>query len=306
MIRHLRLTDLPRQLLPGGLQTEDLAQTRSELAAPTHHLTPLQLARWSLSSSKEQHPLAAVRNGTLGALALLHARNGPRAWEVAHLFGNGAAMEELQSVLEQSVAYIGSRGGERLFLRVLHRSPVQDVAQRAGFFPAYTEEVFSLNRPMFADTSLPPFHIRPPLPVDAYALFRLYNAALPSAARAAAGLTFDQWQDAREAAQGMAREYVWEKEGRIRGWVRFDQTGDVLSIEAMLHPEEGVSAPLLVGHAAHFAWGHARAVWIVPSFQPAIAHTLASRAWTPSGNYAVLIRSAAIPAEEPALMPARA
>ena len=306
MIRNLRFTDLPAQLLPGRLGGADLAQTRGDLGGGVHRLNPLDIARWSLSASNEQHPLALVRGGRLEAVALLHVRHGRRAWEVAHLFAADIDSVEILSLLEQAVAYVGSRGGERLFLRVPYRTPIQEVAQRAGFFPAFTEEAFTLNRPMSTQQHTPALELRPPLPADTHSLFRLYNAALPSSVRSAAGLTLDQWQDAREDARGVAREYVWENGGQVRGWVRLDQKGGTLTIDALLHPDEGAAASLLVGHVAHLARSHRRSIWVVPKFQPAVSSALHHWGWEPCNTHAVLIRSAAVRIEEPSLMPVQA
>jgi hypothetical protein len=306
MIRGLRFTDVARQLLPGHLGGGDFACTHAELGGLAHRLTPLEFARWSLSPSKEQHPLAVVRGGRVRALAFLRTRQGPKAWEVAHLFAGQPDLHEVGPLLDRAVSFVGSRGGERLFLRIDHHGPVQEIAKEAGFFPAFTEEVFRLNRPM-PGTALPPgLEMRPPLPADTHGLFRLYNASLPSSVRAASGLTLDQWRDARELGRGAVREYVWEADGRIRGWIRIDQSGRTLTVDALLHPDDGVSAPLLVEHAANLARGHARSVWLVPSYQPAIGRSLEQRGWRMDGAYTMLIRSAAVRIEERSLIRAQA
>ena len=142
MIRGLRLTDLPLQLLPGRLAGEDQACTHGELGNAARRLTRTELARWSLSASPRQLPLAAVHGGKIDAVGVLRTRQGPRSWEVAHLFVDGGCVDELTTLLERAVAHIGARGAERLFLRTPLESPVVQAAKRAGFFPAFTEEVF--------------------------------------------------------------------------------------------------------------------------------------------------------------------
>ncbi len=306
MIRQLRLSDVPSQLLPGRLGGQDLAYSHAELAAPAHQIGPIQLARWSLAASRARHALAAVRGGRLSAVSMLQARGGPKAWEVAHLYATGRGTEDLDDLLERSVSYVGSRGGERLFLRVEYRSPIQELAQRTGFVPAFTEEVFALGRPMTAETDPAAMMLRPPLPADGYGLFRLYNAALPSAVRAASGLTLEQWQDAREQPKGASREYIWEQNDQVRGWIRFDHKGDRVTIDAVLHPDESSAATTLTDVAGRMAWRHAAASWVVPSYQPSMSLALQHRGWKLQRTYAVLIRSAVRPVEEPAFMPARA
>jgi len=306
MIRDLRLLDLPRLLMPGSLGGEDLAYTRGEMDGGGHRVTPLEMARWSIASSKTQQPLAALRDARLAALAVLRARCGPRSWEVAHLFANDRMKEEVPELLERCVEHVGLCGGERLFIRVDYRSPLQEVARLAGFFPAFTEEVFSLRRSLRADDGAPSLDIRPPLPADTHGLFRLYNLALPTTVRAVSGLTLDQWQDSREALPSAGREYVWVHEDQVRGWLRLDHKGDALMIEALLHPDEGVMAPSIVEYAAHLARGHEKPSWIVPSYQQALSAALQYRGWTLQRTYSVLIRSVARSVPERAFMPAQA
>ena len=306
MIRGLRLTDLPLQLLPGRLAGEDQACTHGELGNAAHRLTRTELARWSLSASPRQLPLAAVHGSKLDAVGVLRTRQGPRSWEVAHLFVDGGCVDELTTLLEGAVAHIGARGAERLFLRTPLESPVVQAAKRAGFFPAFTEEVFALNRPMMVDPHSPPLLLRPLAPSDTVGLFWLYNRTQTASVRAAAGLTMDQWLDSREPCGNEVRDYVWERGGQLRGWVRFDGAGDVLTLDAALHPDEGAVAPRLVTYAARLAWGHKTPRWVVPSHQPAIGRALQQRGWQVRGSYAVLILPTALRVREPSLTFAQA
>jgi hypothetical protein len=306
VIRNLRLTDLPSLLLPGRLGGEDLTCTRGELGAEAHRISPAELARWSISTSEAQQPLVAIRGGKLEAVGLLRARQGPRSWEVAHLFNDGGHMDDVTMLLERAVAYVGSRGAERLFIRVPLDSPVQTAAKHAGFYLAFTEEVFALDQPMMVDPSSPALRLRPPLPTDTYDLFRLYNFTLPPAVRAAAGLTLDQWLDSREHSGNRVRDYVWEHDGQLRGWIRFDHTRDVLTLDAVLHPEESAAAPMLVTYAARLAWSHSMPLWVVPSYQPAIGRSLQQHGWQVRQTYAVLIRPAASRVLEPSFAPVQA
>jgi hypothetical protein len=293
MIRDLRLTDVPLQLLPGRLAGEDLAVTHDEIARARHRLSPLEIARWSVAPAKHERHLAATRHGRLEALAVLRPRRGPRAWEVAHLFAAHDGEQAVVDLLERSVGYVASQRGERLFVRVLEQSPMQRNAENAGFRAAYVEEVYSLPHPMVGDLHNVGMNIRPPLPVDGYGIFRLYNAALPATARAAIGLTLDQWQDAAEGRGGSAREYVWEHEGGVRGWVRLDQRGRSVTVDALLHPDDATTAPAFVSYVAQLAWGHRNPTWVVPAPQTALAQALVSRGWQRTRSYVVLARTVA-------------
>jgi len=283
MIRGLRLTDVALQLLPGRLPGEDLATTHDEIARAKHHLRPIELARWSVAPSRNERHFVVTRDGRLDALSVLRLRHGPRAWEVAHLFARRGVDEAVADLLERAVAYVASRRGERLFLRVAHRSPIQQIAETAGFRVVVAEEVYTLARPMAGDLHTPGMDVRPP----------------------AIGLTFDQWQDSLESGSGV-REYVWEHQGSIRGWVRLDQRGLSVAVDALIHPDEGNQAAAFVSYVAQLAWGHRSPTWIVPAQQAALVEALESRGWQHSRAYVVLARTVATPIREVAFGAVRA
>ena len=305
MIRRLGPGEVLRQVLPGRLGGEPLAFTRGALARPPRRLGPGELARWSVAPSKHATALGSVRGGRLEAAVLLRPRSGPRAWEVARLFASDGTHDELHALLEGCVSHVGSRGGERVFLR-LRSDSAASAAARAGFVPAFTEEVFRRSTALVPGSDGPSLALRPALPADDYGLFRLHNAALPTEVRAAGGLTFEQWRDARERPPGTTREYVREERGSVRCWLRLAHAGDLLTVDAVPHPDDAWAADRLVGDAAVLAWGHASAAWIVPSYAPALAAALRQRGWAASELYAVLVRPVALPVREPSLAAARA
>jgi hypothetical protein len=306
MIRELRLTDVPLQLLPGRLAAQDLAITRDDIPGDPHRLSPFQLARWSIASRKHQHRLVFARNGRLGALVVLRPRRGPKSWEIAHLFAVPGADTVITDLLESAVGFVASQRGERLFLRVPLEGGVQRLAERSGFRKAYTEDVFTLPRPMSADLHGSSLNVRPSLPSDAYDIFRLYNATFPAAARAVIALTLDQWQDGYERGRGHVREYVWIHEDQLRGWFRIDQHNSSVIVDAILHPDESARVSLLASYVAQLAWGHQQSTWIVPDHQPELARILDERGWQHSTSYAVMARVVATPVDEPGLAAARA
>ena len=312
MIRRLGPSDVLRQVLPGRLGGEPLASTHDALARAPRPLSPAELLRWAVAPSKDIRALGVLRSGRLAAAAVVRPRSGPRAWEVARLFASEGAVDELEELLEGCVAHVGSRGGERLFLRMpQHGRAPQDgetegPARRAGFVPAFTEEVFRRHAATVPGSDGPLLGLRPTLPADDYGLFRLYCAALPTEVRAAGGLTFEQWRDARERAAGTVREYVREDGEAVRCWLRLEQASGELIVDAMLHPDEEWAAERLIGDAGLLAWRHARATWIVPSYAPALSAALLRRGWTASERYAMWVRPVALPVREPSLAAARA
>ena len=126
---------------------------------------------------------------------------------------DAAALE----LLEQLIAAVGWRSGERIFLRLAANCPALPLARRSGFHPCFNETLmvgyggmnpnpYSGGRLGAAVKGSPAGpgggpergNLRPRRPAEDYALFQLFCASTPVAVRDALGLTFDQWQAARE------------------------------------------------------------------------------------------------------------
>ena len=306
MIRRLRISDAPRQALPGRLSGADLVATRSRPALGARGLSPASIVRWSIASPSPRYAAAVVHGGKLDAVVVACPRAGLRSWEVDHFFGNDRGVAHASECLEACAAYGARRGAERLFLRTPLDSPLQSIAKRAGFVPAYSEEVYGLEGPLRAGLGGAQLRLRPVVPSDDHALFRLYNASVPAPVRAISGLTLDQWRDSREGPASQSRAYAWDIDGDVHGWLRLLHQRGTLTIEALLRPDDAPSAPSLLGDAARLAWGHDRVLWPVASYQPMLAMTLGHAGWRVGARFAVLVRPLAKQISESAFMPARA
>lgn len=306
MIRQLRITDVPRQLLPGRLDGIDLACTHASLGSTPGALRQADLARWSFRGRHGRHTLVLASGPRLDVVAVLKRRRGPRAWEIEHLFASHRGLEDMATVLDRCTRHALSQGAERLFLRTPLDSPVHPALKRSGFTSAFIEEVLRLPRAMASALPNPAIELRPVQPADAYELFRLYNATVPGSARAAIGLTLDQWSDGRESPSGKEREYVWDHAGAIGGWIAIEQHGDAVAINAIVHPDAAGDTLAAISGAARLAWAHREAVWTVPAHLPQLARALTDHGWQTLQTYDVLVRALAATAPEPSLMPAQA
>ena len=256
------------------------------------------MARYGLAPpSSNLHPLALIEGHHLKALAVARPRRGGRSWELCHLYFSDPEQQALfGSLLDQCGAYVAERGAERLFFRVAEEGPLQDTARRYGFFPGFVQEVYQREGPA-ADVAVPHLSFRPAYESDQYRLFRLYNASVPTMVRSTFGLTMNQWMDSQEGPAGKTEDYVWERHDELRCWLRVTQTQNGLRMEAMLHPEEGVSA-FLVCEAALRLTGDPRPAWIVPGYQPALASALQRTGWRSTHRYVVLVKPLAKGVEE--------
>ncbi len=306
MIRQLRLSDLPRQLLPGRLTGPDLAFTREAMAGNAPRLSLLELARWTMPPIFLQQPLALIEGFKIRALAVVRARAGLRSWELSHLYPSSVAAQHIGELLEWTGAQAASQGGERLFLRLEAGSPLEVVARRSGFFPGFIEEVFERRGPREPSDRTMHLQLRPPSVADQYGLFRLYNAAVPASVRSMSGLTLDQWRDSQERPLRRVTEYVWDRDGEIAGWLRMVRHEGMTTVDALLHPREADRAFLVCEEAARLVGDDEAIAWLVPGYQPAMAWGLRKAGWQATNSYAVLIRTLAKGVRELSMSPARA
>lgn len=306
-VRELRFSDLPMQLLPGRLQGSDLARTHASLCRPEHRLSPLDLALWTVAPQPAERAFAVAAGARLGAIAVVRQRQGPRAWEIAHLFAGAEAMPDGLALFERCAGWVASRGGERLFLRTPFGGPVEDIARRSGFMPALQEEVYLQPRDRGRRQHDASATLRPVMTTDTHGLFRLYNTVVPASIRPLTGLTLEQWLDALERPAGVARELVREEQGRLRAWVRIARAGAVVSVDSILQPESPEDVLAVAAEVARVPSGAGTAVyWVVPGHQPGTARALRSLGWALQQTNAVLVRPVAKPVEERAWLPAQA
>lgn len=247
--------------------------------------------------------MAANRNGA-GVMAGRH----PQVSE-----SDTAALE----LLEQLIAAIGGRSGERIFLRLAAHCPALPLARRSGFYPCFNETLLAGYGGIVANSSpgnsaIPAANghpsgnkaapglwaLRPRQPPDDYALFQLFCATTPVAVRDALGLTFDQWQDAREplfrqGRGGRAQEWVSEHKGRIVGWLGLAARRRAAEAMAMANPDYPERREGLLNAALSRPGGQR---WLVPEYRAAIADRLIGQGFREQAQYTMLVKLAAAPA----------
>ncbi len=221
MIRSLRLSDIPGQFLPGRLASTDMAATRATLQAQAGRLSQWELARWAAPGAPRRAAIGAFDAGALQALALIRTRRSPTVWEIARLFCSAHGYAELEELMAACVGEARRRGADRLFLQTPQAGGARGAAERTGFLRAFTREVFAgALRPVPGQE----LRLRRLRPGDEHALFRLHTASAPPVARAAMGVTLEQWAAAREPAARRAKEFVWDDGHRLAGWLRLDHS----------------------------------------------------------------------------------
>jgi hypothetical protein len=292
MITAFRISDALRCMLvdaPGG----------TNLAAPTESLVrcrPLRnstLWRQSLARSSSRVTVGDWDRMHLTSLASARMRSGVRAWEVDRLHLKESGSDQALELLEQIVQGAGSRGAERVFLRVPCDSQIVDVARRAGFFPYY-EETHLTGRELLPKTDVVieedanRFAVEEPSAQDLHGLFQLYCAATPQRVREGTGVTIDQWRDSQEPARSGRNETVLKFDGKIVGWQMREPFGKTTAGKVMGHPDHPETGAYLVRDSCQTQ------NWLVPSFQPHIVELLDRQGLRESARYTMLIKTVAV------------
>ena len=290
MITAFRMGDALRCMLvdaPGG----------TNLAAPTEAVVrcrPLRNStfwRQSLARGSNRVTVGDWNGMSLSSLASARMRSGVRAWEVdrLHLKESDQALD----LLEQIVQRAGSRGAERVFLRVPCDSEIVDVARRAGFFPYY-EEIHLTGHEWLPDAPVSGeapdrFTTADRRPVDQQGLFQLYCAATPQRVREGIGMTMDQWLDSQEPAQTRRDETVLKLDGKIVGWRMHEPFGKTATGQLTGHPDHPETVQRLVRMSCQTQ------NWLLPDYQEHIAGLLDRQGLHEAGRYTMLIKTVTVP-----------
>lgn len=275
--------------------------------APSPSTPRLALLRGGVLPRRTSCVVVWPQRGRLQGLARARVRTGPRVWELAALHVDdptGAAAVGLLDLLAQAV---GQDGGLRLFLRLPSDSPFLDAASRAGFVVSHGETLLARGavppQPCAGSTGTPAPNatVRHRRASDELPLFHLYCGATPARVRALLGMTREEWHDAQEGHGPGLQEWVLERQGKVRGWVRA-RRGRVWAAQGLAHPEAGGEAPLLLDVALAHYGGPWR--WLVPDYQTALASALRGRGFQEAERYYLLVREVAVPVPITAVAPA--
>ena len=268
----------------------NLAVTRSHFA--TGRVPSPAAARELLKPGRSQATVVAWDRLRVHAVASARMRGGPRAWEVDRLhLGDPVKAEELLEALTQAA---WARGAQRVYLRVPYGSSIVDLARRSGFFPCFSETLLEGDGGR-SPAGLP---LRPRQPYEEFALFQLYSAATPTAARSMAGMSLDQWRDAREQPATGTVEEVYGEPGILRAWLAFALAPRPILVEMMVRAGD---EDLVAGVVDRALARPGRQRWLVPEHQDPLYRALVDRGFWDVGRYRVLVKTMVVRALDPAL-----
>ncbi len=305
MFRRLQPLDLLtlRPVLTHDLANEAQPLERCLNRAPGWGQTVASLAGTWLPLGRRRQAWVLAPKGHVSGLVAVRPRSGPSAWEVERLAA--AQPEDLgPELLEHLVLAAASAGAERLFLRLPVDSPWCELAQRSGFTAFTHEQLYLIS--LSGWVAPPLLSLRPRQARDDMGLFRLYCVVAPPTVRQAVGITFQEWQDSREAFPSRrGLEAVSEDEGGIQGWLRLTAWGSAREFAVMAHPLKG-DVEGLVSHALAGCPPRSTVSCLVPDYQVALARLLEDYGFVGTARYVGLIRMVAVRNSHPCLLPAQA
>ena len=241
------------------------------------------------------------RGPDLAALASARVLNGPKAWEVDHLYLAGWVRDRsarnpelpdkaegmLPQLLDGLVQASAQQGAEKIFLRCPTHSAVVDVARHAGFRFCVNE---TLLQGQGGPTRLGPpedfIALRGRIAQDTFGLFQLYSAATPQLARMGLGFTLDQWWDAQEPDRG--RQWVATCKDKVAGWAgRWSHAG-VSGGQVLAHPNTPEVIPALISVALAQPGPH---LWQVPDHQEPVRLTLLQQGFQETAEITLMVKT---------------
>jgi len=243
----------------------------------------------------------------LAALASARSLNGPRAWEVDHLYlaewdeeggprggpvGQPDKQEDiLRQLLDDLVQASLDKGAERVILRCPTESPVIAAVRHTGFFPYFTETLMEgLSGRRIGDVpegeTETVWSVRERLPQDTHGLFQLYSAATPQQVRVGMGFTLDHWRDCQGPQS--ARQWVLTHQDRIYGWAAVWSLTGASEAEILVHPDRPEGLPVLVNVVLA---QQGPLLWRVPAHQETVRRQLLLRGFQEAAEFAVLVKT---------------
>ena len=208
MIRPLQPLDIALYAIFGGPDNGNRAYTLGRVSGDAHpRLSKVGAVRASVSLRRKRvSAWVWTRGYRVMGIAAARPRAGPLAWELSHLHLASDGGSSWTELLDRVCRGVARGGGEKVFLRLRSEDTLVNAAAVCGFVPCIHESLFK-GRPALSPSTLQ-IGLRARVPADDYNLFRLFNAATPSKARLAAGVTFEQWRVCPGAQ--------WEAQPRVR------------------------------------------------------------------------------------------
>jgi hypothetical protein len=285
-----RPTDLVALVSFDGEVYENQAVTREGLGKPpaAPHALAATIQRWL---GRGRQVWIDVRGRQIHGIATARTLASNEAWAIDTLVDAGEAGDGVvEALLAQACDAAAEAGVSRLLLRMRTDAAALPDALRAGFTLAMHEELWVAEQPAApAAPSSGAILVREAEEADQFALFQLYNRALPIAARQALAVTFEEWQAVQERrwlARGGHEQVAYEG-GRLRAMLQVSPGGQ---LTLLVEPGFEDGAERLYAAAAEHLTGASRVIALQPMCAGTPGSLLSARGYRPADEYVLLAR----------------
>jgi hypothetical protein len=299
--RSVRPTDLVALVSYDGevYPNEALSWERFAKGETGPHPLESAIEQWFSFATGRNTWISVKGQGIRGMLSA-RKRGGGIAWEVECLILTEDDPSLLASLVERMTADAMKSGTRRVYLRLREDSRILPIVREAGFLAARRETLWGAASPKAASVADPP--LRPKTKEDAFALFGLYNSAVPQPVRALEATDLQEWSAFAETRGfgSKAEEFVREEDGRISASLRVARGRSVGWIELLTRPEnQWLDA--LVAAGVRRAGGKRRVYALAPDYAGGLAPVLADAGFTQVATTVTFVRRIAVPVAEPEL-----
>lgn len=293
MIRPLQPLDIVRYALLAGRGAGNRAFTLDSLGRSTPgRVSPMTIPALNLSVlARPAQAVTWIKDRRVVSIGAARPRSGPRTWEVSHLLLGQGVLDpaDLLAFLTQQIA---RRGGERVFIRLLSDDPLVDTVQAVGFIHISREILYRARRQDRPSGPVP----RRKTDADEFAIYQLYTASTPMENRLWTGVTFDQWNMARERTLGRSKEFVVDADHGIKGWLKTVRRLRSSSATLMVCDDDESTATELIDFAMASLPRYADVLWLVSEHQTVLQSVFRRRGCNVDSEYVTLVRSMVTPA----------
>ena len=290
MIRSLQLLDLARwtvRPLKNSSRVYTLDSLCNQGSSTLSRLEVIGLV--SPPKNRGACSLVWLHDGDFLGLASARRRSGPGTWEFAQLVLDSDHTHGSVDLLRQVWQAVARRGGERIFIRLRRDDPLVNDCRLTGFVKSTRELLYKGRRRSTSNSSS--VHLRRRKASDEYGLFRLYNASTPSEVRSIVGMTFEQWRSSLERSRRRSREFVYEKDGQVRGSLRAIQHSGATMLSIMSHPDLNSSTEALLDFGLERLASTDAVYCLIAQHQVQVERLLFQRGFEVAGDYVTFVRS---------------
>ncbi len=299
-----RPSDLVALVTFDGEVYENQAVTRERLARPSSAPHPFNAAieQWL---GGRRRTWIDVRGRQINGIATARELSSDRAWLIDTLVDASTAPAQgvVAALLRQAIEAATQHRVTHVLLRTAADGPALADALRAGFKPALVEQLWSGSPPARDTSSRPQATVREDGDEDAFALFQLYNRALPIEGRQALALTFEQWQAIQErrwlgrGSHGYVAVDGTDSRGRNRvcAALRVAPAGETGQFDLLADADGLDGAAALLDLAAERLADARQVLALVPCCAAPLERLLRERGLQPGAEYTLLSRQTAKP-----------